>query len=199
MLVVYYHIITVVLTKELVMATDDQCEKYHFQSPFYPGYCCEELYNKNPETHNRSGYYWILDGPFCGMNYTGSSCENIYNNNPETGNKSGYYRINDHNWAYCNMTAIAAGDFITTCAGVGGGWRRITNVNITAGGNCPSGWTMATVSSVSFCQKSFDGAGCSSTIFPVNGFRYQKVCGRARGYQKGHSNGFSRMDSQVNQ
>jgi len=87
---------------------------------------CEDIYNKNPESHDRSGYYWILDGPkkvFCGMNYTGSSCENIYENNPETGDKSGYYCINDTQWTYCNMTAIAAG-FITTCAGVGGGWDK---------------------------------------------------------------------------
>ena len=54
---------------------------------------------------------------------------NIYINNPETGNKSGYYRINNTQWTYCNMTAsaIAAG-FIPTCAGVGGGWRRIESL-----------------------------------------------------------------------
>ena len=86
-------------------------------------------------THRWSGYYWILDGPsdfYCGMNYTGSSCEDIYDNNPEIGDKSGYYRINDSQWTYCNMTAVANGDFISTCAGVGGGWRRIVNINISA-------------------------------------------------------------------
>ena len=79
---------------------------------------------------DRSGYYWILDGPrrvYYGMNYTGSSCEDIYNNNPETGDKSGYYLINESQWTYCNMTAIAAnGDFVTTCADVGEGWRIAT-------------------------------------------------------------------------
>ncbi|XP_065893008.1 uncharacterized protein [Dysidea avara] len=183
-------IITVILTKELVMATE-QCSKYQFKSPFYPGESCEDIYNKNPESHDKSGYYWILDGPtivYCGMTYTGSSCEDIYINNPETGDKSGYYRINVNQWKFCNMTEIAYNT--PTCFGVGGGWRRITNINITAGGNCPSGWTRATVSGVSFCQKSFDGAGCSSTVFPVNGIHYQRVCGRARGYQKGHPNGF---------
>ena len=62
------------------MATD-QCEEYHFQSPFFPGESCEEIYNMNPKSHDRSGCYWILDGPrkvFCGMTYTGSSCEEIY-------------------------------------------------------------------------------------------------------------------------
>ena len=179
MMLVVYYIITVILTKELVMATD-QCEEYEFQSPFYPGRSCKVIYNMNPESNDRSGYYWITDGPskvFCGMTYTGSSCDDIYYNNPEIRDKSGYYRINDNNWTYCNMTAIAiaAVDFISTCAGVGGGWRRVTHVDITAGDSCPGGWRRATVSSVSFCQKSFDGTGCSSAIFPITNIHYQKV------------------------
>ena len=78
------------------MATEE-CSKYQFKSPFYPGESCEDIYNKNLESHDKSGYYWILDGPtivYCGMTYTGSSCEDIYNNDPETGDKSGYYRVN---------------------------------------------------------------------------------------------------------
>ena len=109
MLVIYY-IATLIFTTELVMATTKQCGVYEFKSPFYPGESCEDIYNKNTESHERSGYYWITDGPskvYCGMTYTGSSCEDIYYNNPETGDKSGYYRINNNNWTYCNMTAIA--------------------------------------------------------------------------------------------
>ena len=125
------------------MATD-QCNKYRFKSPFYPGQSCEDIYNKNPESRDIPGYFWITDGPtkvYCAMTYTGSSCEDIYNNNPETGDKSGYYRINDNQWTYCNMTEITTttGDLIPTCAGVGGGWRRIAHINISAGGNCPNG------------------------------------------------------------
>ena len=51
-------------------------------------------------------------------------------NNPETGDKSGYYCISDTQWTYCAMMAIS------TCfagnAGVGGGWRRIINIDISA-------------------------------------------------------------------
>jgi len=200
MLIVYY-IITVILSKELVMATDDQCSVYKFKSPFYPGESCEDIYEMNQEAQEISGYYWILDGPskvYCGMNYTGSSCFNIYNNNPETGDKSGYYRINENQWTYCNMTEIAAGMhiIIPTCAGMGGGWRRIANINITAGGDCPSGWHRATHSGVSFCYQGNDTGTtssrgvCSSTFFSTNGTNYQRVCGRARGYQKGSTVGF---------
>ena len=157
---VIYYIVTMILTKELVIATD-QCTKYQFKSPFFPGVSCEDIYNKNPESHDRLGYYWILDGPsrvYCGVNYTGSSCEDIFNNNPETVDKSGYYRINDNQWTYCNMTAIiiANNDFIST-------WRRM--------------------------EKNFT---CFSANFSTNGpgISYQRVCGRARGYQKRAFYGF---------
>ena len=192
--VVYYIIVTVILTKELVIATD-QCTEYQFKTPFYPDVSCEDIYNKNPQSHDKPGYYWILDGPsrvYCGMNYTGSSCEDIYNNNPETSNKSGYYRINDNQWTYCNMTAFTNNDFITTCAGVGGGWRRIVNIDISSGDDCPGAWRKATQSGVSFCRETFDDQTevCSSASFSTNGISYQRVCGRARGYQKGDTVAF---------
>ena len=123
------------------------------------------------------------------MNYTGSSCEDVYDNNSEIRDKSGYYRINDSQWTYCNMTAvaIAIGDFIFTCAGGGGGWRRIVNINISAGDNCPGEWRNAMQSGVSFCRVASDEEQCSSAKFSTNGISYQRVCGRARGYQKGQT------------
>ena len=193
MLIVYYISVLVLLTKELVIATN-QCTRYYFKSPFYPGQSCEDIYNKNPESHERSGYYWITDGPskvYCGMNYTGSSCEGIYNNNPETRDKSGYYRIHDNQWTHCNMTAIIATNFIPVCAGIGGGWRKIVHLNITAGDTCPGTWIKSTQSGVSFCRVASDnGYVCSSANFSTNGTSYQRVCGRARGYQKGYTWGF---------
>ena len=166
--------------------------KSTYQS-FLPGESCESIYNNNPESHEWSGYYWITSSrEYCGMNYTGSSCEDIYNNNPETGDKSGYYHINDTQWTYCNMTAITAnGDFISTCAGVGGGWRRIVNINIGAGDDCPGEWRKDTQSGVSFCRVAIDDQyTCSSANFSTNGISYQRVCGRAKGYQKGDTAAF---------
>ena len=116
----------------------------------------------------------------------------INNNNPETSIKSGYYRINGDQWVYCNMTEIASG-FISTCAGMGGGWRRIGHFNISAGDDCPSGWVKDTESGVSFCRPpGNDPAGymCYSTHFSTNEMNYSSVCGRARGYQKGYVWGF---------
>ena len=166
--------------------------KSTYQS-FLPGESCESIYNNNPESNEWSGYYWITSSrEYCGMNYTGSSCEDIYIKNLETTDKSGYYRINNTQWRYCNMTAIAAsGDFISTCAGVGGGWRRIVNINISAGDDCPGEWRKATQSGVGFCRVASDDANiCSSAKFPTNGISYERVCGRARGYQKGDTVAF---------
>ena len=84
------------------------------------------------------------------------------------------------------MTAITNGDFISTCAGVGGGWRRIVNINISAEDDCPGEWRKATQTAISFCREVNDSKKqrCSSASFFTNGISYQKVCGRARGYQK---------------
>ena len=168
---------------------------YNYQS-FLPGKSCESIYNTSKGSSILPGYYWITSRVYCGMNYTELSCKNIYNKFSETQSKSGYYRIKENNniqWTYCNMTAIAIanGDFISTCAGMGGGWRRIGNINISAGDDCPGEWRKATQSGVSFCRVASDnGDTCSSANFSTNGISYQRVCGRARGYQKGDTYAF---------
>ena len=177
---------------------------YNYQY-FLPGKSCKSIYNTSKGSHNAPGYYWITSRVYCGMNYTSElSCKDIYNKFPETQNKSGYYRIkvgNNYKWTYCNMTTIAnAGDYISTCAGVGGGWKRIVNINISAGDDCPGEWRKATQSGVSFCREPSDYQiqGCSSANFSTNGTSYQRVCGRARGYQKGHTVAFYGSQSPYN-
>ena len=59
-----------------VAAQDDRLNVVndHFDAPFFPGNSCEDIYNKNLQTRNSSGYYWITDGPsrvYCDMSYTG--------------------------------------------------------------------------------------------------------------------------------
>ena len=163
---------------------------YNYQS-FLPGKSCESIYNSNKDSHISPGYYWTTSRMYCGMNYTGSSCEDICNNFLQTQNKSGYYRVKENNkyqWTYCNMSTIqGSGDFFSTCAGVGGGWRRIVNINISAGDDCPGEWRKAAQSGVSFCRVASGNTKftCSSANFSSNGISYQRVCGRARGYQKG--------------
>ena len=196
-MIICYYFVIVILAKELVGVTSDQCNEYEFQPPFYPGSSCEDIYNKNPQSQVRSGYYFITDGPsrvYCGMTYIGPSCENIYYENPETRDKSGYYRINDTQWMYCNMTALAVGEyFIPQCGG--GVWKKITHINISAGDNCPGMWIKSAASGLSFCRVAVDSSyTCSSAYFSTNGTSYQRVCGRAKGYQKGYPWGFYGRD-----
>ena len=187
----------------LVSATksqdNQQCSEHQFDIPFFPGNSCEDIYNKNLQTRDKSGYYWILEGParvYCGMSYSGSSCEDVYINNVEIRDKSGYYRINNK-WVYCNMTAIAlnSGDLISSCVGVIGIWKRIAGFNITAGDDCPSPWVKSSHNGVSFCRSSSDSGGCYSVNYSTNGISYQRVCGRASGYQKGTPDGFVGLTS----
>ena len=186
-------------TSVIVAQDDQQCSEYQFDTPFFPGNSCEDIYNKNPQSRDKSGYYWILDGPsrvYCGMNYSGLSCEDVYINNVATRNKSGYYLINNE-WVYCNVTAIAfnRGELILSCAGVGGLWKRIGSFNITAGDDCPSPWVKSSHNGVSFCIPASTAGGCYSVSYSTNGTSYQRVCGRASGYQKGSMDGFYNYNS----
>ena len=183
----------------LVTAQDDQqCSEYQFDTSFFPSNSCEDIYNKNLHSRDKSGYYWILDGPsrvYCGMNHTGLSCEDIYNNNVTTRDKSGYYRIINNEWVFCNMTAIAfsRGDLMSSCVGVDGVWKRLASFNITAGDDCPSPWVKSSHNNVSFCIPASTAAGCYSVNYSTNGMNYQRVCGRASGYQKGSTDAFGNL------
>ena len=188
--------VLVLSTNRLVVA-DDQCTQYQFRAPYYPGRSCKDIYIMNPESREIPGYYWIIDSPtlvYCGMNYTGLSCEDIYINNLETGDKNGYYPINNTQWTFCNMMYIAAvigdGHTISSCPSVGGGWRRIASINISAGDDCPTGWNKSSYNGVNFCRAPSDNAGCYPTLFSTKGLSYKHVCGRARGYQKGSPDAF---------
>ena len=168
---------------------------HEFDSTFIPGRSCEDIYNKNSQSRDMSGYYWITDGlrrVYCGMNYTGLSCEDIYSNNPTTRDKSGYYRVNDNEWVYCNMTDVAfsVGDLISSCVDMGGTWKRIASLNVTEGDDCPSPWVKSSNNSVSFCIPASNASGCYSVNYSTNGLSYQRVCGRAGAYQKASPDGF---------
>ena len=62
------------------------------------------------------------------------------------------------------------------------GWMRVANLDMTDSNQyCPLGFTTTTSGTKTFCRR--NGSGCSSVIFPVNGVRYSKVCGKVIGYQ----------------
>ena len=55
-----------------------------------------------------------------------------------------------------------------------------------------NGWLQGNISGVSFYRlaNDLDFQTCSSLYYSANGASYQRVCGRARGYQKGQVAGF---------
>ena len=55
------HSISVRVYQYRLVVADDQCTQYQFTAPYYPGISCEDTYNMNPESRDKSGYYWIFD------------------------------------------------------------------------------------------------------------------------------------------
>ena len=132
------------LRTSLVVAQDDTCStRYGFDIDL-PGASCADIYNKNPTSHGRSGYYVL-------------KTDRLF-------------------FAYCDMEL--------DCGGIKGGWMRIADIK--KGDTCPSGWTRY---KNSYCTGG-PAAGCYSTHFLTNSTKYDKVCGKAMGYQKGTMDGF---------
>ena len=85
MIMMYTIIVTLALLgSSLVMAQDDTCTRYGFDIDL-PGASCADIYNKNPTSHTRSGYYVLktdhLFFAYCDMEL---DCG---------GNKGGWMRI----------------------------------------------------------------------------------------------------------
>ena len=101
------------------------------------------------------------------------SCKNI-----EQGSPSGNYWIQRPTTCYASQVYC---DMTRRCNSTGG-WMRVTDLNMTnPDHHCPKGFRTIT-SPKRLCGRQ-SGPGCVSTTFPVHGTQYQKVCGRAIGYQ----------------
>ncbi len=130
------------------------------------------------------------------------SCKNI-----STESQSGYYHLRnnitgDSVLKYCDMNRITC---CTSTGRNGGGWMRVANVDMTdPNQQCPQGleiWTHPFNASFSrrLCDRTSrswitvrdDYPSCNSTIFPVNGVRYSRVCGKIKAYQFNAVNAFS--------
>ena len=82
---------------------------------------------------------------------------------------------------------ISSGDEMISlgyvCGGTGG-WRRITNLDMTdITNNCPSGWQLTTYAKRTCGRINKWSSTCDSTTFPVTGGEYSQVCGRVKAYQ----------------
>ena len=79
---------------------------------------------------------------------------------------------------------------VYSCGGTGG-WRRVVYLNMTdPHTTCPSGWNMTGYSKRTCGRNSIGSSTCSSTTFPVNGGKYNRICGRIKAYQWGATTAF---------
>ena len=124
------------------------------------------------------------------------SCMEILQLAPQSPSGLYWIRANEHavKHMYCDMER--------SCKGVAGGWMKVVTVNMTSGSTCPPG--LRTLQDPQLlCAMNIDGPGCSSTVFPVHGIPYSRVCGKVIGYQQKtpdafrpyNSNGQTTIDS----
>lgn len=125
----------------------------------------------------------LLGARYRGMisRYPAASCAELLQLNRAT--PSGYYWLRatggDATRVWCNMELTCGLNIM--------GWARVAFLNLSdSTTSCPSNTELSISSrSVRYCERSTTGPGCDEHIFPSNGIRYDKVCGRVTGIQIG--------------
>ena len=122
-----------------------------------------------------------------------TSCKEIYQCSPTA--PSGYYWVRnatgDATQVFCEMNT-------TNCGNITGGWMRAAYINMTdAANSCPVGLTYYTQNSTRICSSSISSGGCTSVNFSTFGVPFTNVCGRALGYQYGHTDAFVTGNSSI--
>ena len=116
--------------------------------------------------------------PGLGPCHPATSCMEILQLAPQSPSGLYWIRANEHDarYMYCDMEK--------SCKGVAGGWMKIVSLDMTtAGSTCPPG--LKTLQDPQpLCAMNTDDPGCSSTVFPVQGVQYSRVCGKIIGYQQ---------------
>ena len=115
------------------------------------------------------------------------SCREILRCNPSS--PSGYYWLKSATTDQCQEVYC---DMDTTHCDITGGWMRLAYLNMTEpGASCPHLYP----TDQHTCQVVWTthSSGCSGVTYPVDGIRYSKVCGQARGYQYHSTDAFKRV------
>ena len=116
-----------------------------------------------------------------------TSCKEILELAPDS--PSGLYWIrgtdNGAGHCHCHSAKHMYCDMERSCSGVSGGWMRVASIDMTdPSSTCPSGLRTIYEGSHRLCALNINGAGCSSTVLPVEGVQYSQVCGKIIGYQQ---------------
>ena len=74
-----------------------------------------------------------------------------------------------------------------------GVWCRLVSINMSDPlGQYPGEWAEENVGGVRACGRGTIGGSCRSVLLGSNGSQYTRICGRAIGYQYGHTDAFAR-------
>ena len=77
------------------------------------------------------------------------------------------------------------------------GWMRLAHLNMTEpGASCPT--SLRQINTPAKLCGRHTAPGCSGVTYPVDGIRYSKVCGQARGYQYYSSDAFHHSTNDIN-
>ena len=121
-----------------------------------------------------------------------TSCKELYECNPAL--PSRYYNI----WTPQGVERVYCVMSTANCGNITGGWMRAAYINMTdAANSCPVGLMYYTQNSTRICSSSIWSGECTSVNFPTFGVPFTKVCGRALGYQYGHTDAFSTGNSSI--
>ena len=118
------------------------------------------------------------------------SCREILRCNPSS--PSGYYWLKSATTecreVYCDMD--------TTHCNITGGWMRLAYLNMTEpGASCPT--SLRQINTPAKLCGRHTAPGCSGVTYPVDGIRYSKVCGQARGYQYYSTDAFKQVRNDI--
>ena len=71
---------------------------------------------------------------------------------------------------------------------------RVVDLNITnTSQECPPDTRLNPTAPIRVCELTTDVAGCSSSMFSVQGVSYDRVCGKIIGYQQGYTDAFNSL------
>ena len=100
----------------------------------------------------------------------------------------------------CEMLSRFSPKFHTIKECGKGSWYEVLRVDMSdANSKCPDGWVEKTVEGVRVCGRGEVSKGCKSAFLCNSIMDYTKVCGRAIGYQYGHTDAFAPRSKNINQ
>ena len=136
----------------------------------------------------------IIQGSLC-FNHTGeiqmcagNSCRGILEEKPDR--PSGYY------WLKACETCESFQVFCDFSLNLEGsrGWMQVADLDMTdSTQQCPRQFRLI-ISPRRVCGKTTGGSGCDATYYETHNLQYNKVAGRATGYQQKSADGFVRYD-----